>query len=282
VRVATFNISSGRSPADGRVDADRFAAAIAALDADVLSLQEVDRGQPRSGHLDLSEIAARAMGARHHAFVPALYGTPGSHWTPATEQAEPGPAYGCALLSRFPMPDVQVFRMPAAPIALPLWVPGAGVIVVREEPRVAIIARVDVGARELVTIIGTHLPFVPLWKRWQLRRLVAEVGSRPGPVLLLGDLNLVGGTPSRLTGYQSLATGLTFPASRPRVQLDHVLSREPLGDLGSVVAASTPAMSISDHRPVIVDIERSGVERPAVLHLALDFEPGPVTDPRPG
>lgn len=263
MRVATFNISSGRSPSDGRVDRDRFAAAIAALNPDVLSLQEVDRDQPRSGHLDLTEIAAEAMGARDHVFVPALYGTPGSQWTAATDRPESGPAYGCAVLSRFPMSGVQVFRIPAAPIALPLWVPGPGVVVVREEPRVAVFVRIDVGTRAVLTVIGTHLPFVPVWKRIQLRRLIDEVSSRPDPVLLLGDLNLVGGTPARLTGYRSLATAPTFPSSRPRLQLDHVLLRGPLHDLGSVVATSTPVMEVSDHRPLLVDIELALVDRPA-------------------
>ncbi|HLN78763.1 MAG TPA: endonuclease/exonuclease/phosphatase family protein, partial [Nocardioidaceae bacterium] len=48
MRVATFNILNGRSPADDRVDIERFATAVKSLDADVLALQEVDRNQPRS------------------------------------------------------------------------------------------------------------------------------------------------------------------------------------------------------------------------------------------
>ena len=39
VRLATFNILNARSPEDDRVDLDRFVAAIASLDADVLALQ---------------------------------------------------------------------------------------------------------------------------------------------------------------------------------------------------------------------------------------------------
>jgi endonuclease/exonuclease/phosphatase family metal-dependent hydrolase len=78
VRIATFNILSGRSPADDRVDEGRFRAAISRLDADLLGLQEVDRNQPRSEHADLTAIAADAMGAPHHLFVAALSGTPGA------------------------------------------------------------------------------------------------------------------------------------------------------------------------------------------------------------
>ncbi len=71
MRIATFNILSGRSPGDDQVDERRFAEAVRALDADVLGLQEVDRNQPRSQHADLTAIAAEAMGATAHRFVAA-------------------------------------------------------------------------------------------------------------------------------------------------------------------------------------------------------------------
>lgn len=250
MRIASFNIASGRSPEDGRVDLDRFADAIAKLDADVLCMQEVDRDQPRSGGADLTDIAATALRAEHRVFAPALYGTPGSRWTAADDRPRTGPAYGCALISRLPLDDVQVLRIPAIPAAVPLWIPGAGVVVAREEPRVAIVARVG-GA---FTVVGTHLPFVPGWKGRQLRRLTRSVEDRPDPLLLLGDLNLRGGTPAKLTGYQSLASRPTFPSSRPRFQLDHILLRGRLDALGVVTATSTPGLPMSDHRPLVVQL----------------------------
>lgn len=258
MRFATFNISSGRSPVDGRVDVQRFADAIATLDADVLALQEVDRGQHRSGGADLTAVAAAAMGARHSVFAPTLYGTPGSRWVRADDRPQDGPAYGCALISRFPLRDVHVFRIPAAPIVLPLWIPGPGLVLVREEPRVAIIAHVGTGTRDGVTVVTTHLPFVPVWNHWHLRRLVGEVRARPDPLLLLGDLNLGGRTPARLTGYRSLVSAPTYPSSRPRRQLDHALLRGPARTLGPVVATATPSLPVSDHRPLVIDIDGSG------------------------
>lgn len=240
---------------DGLVDVDRFAAAVAGLDADVLCLQEVDRDQERSGGADLTRVAAEALGTPHHVFAPSLYGTPGEQWTPAGDAAQDGPAYGCALISRTPLRDVEVFRMPAAPIAVPLWIPGHGVTVVREEPRVAIVAQLDVGGVSGLTVVGTHLPFVPVWNRRQLLRVVDHVASRADPVLLMGDLNLRGDTPARLTGYRALAAAPTFPASNPRFQLDHILLRGPQDGLGPVRATSAPALSVSDHRPLVVDLD---------------------------
>jgi endonuclease/exonuclease/phosphatase family metal-dependent hydrolase len=197
------------------------------------------------------------MGARHQVFAPTLYGTPGRRWTSATGRPRVGAAYGCALISRFPLRNVALVRIPAPPVALPLWVPGAGLVIVREEPRVAIIADVELDAAGPVVVVATHLPFVPAWKGWALRRLVREVATRANPLLLLGDLNLRGDSARRLSGYTALASAPTFPSDRPRLQLDHVLLRDPLRQFGSVVATSTPVLPVSDHRPLVVDVELS-------------------------
>lgn len=96
MRLATFNLLHGRSLTDGLVDPDRLAAAVTALDADVLALQEVDRDQSRSGNLDLTAIAARALHAPHHRFAAALVGTPGQGFRPSpattTDTANPATA----------------------------------------------------------------------------------------------------------------------------------------------------------------------------------------------
>lgn len=251
MRLATFNIGSARGP-DGRCDLDGLRRAIAGLDVDVLALQEVDRDQRRSERADLTVVAAEAMGAEHRVFAPALYGTPGRRWRAARGTARDGPAYGCALLSRRPMTHVEVVHMPALPVVLPLWVPGPGLVPVREEPRVAITARLRIGDRE-VTVAATHLPFVPGWKRVQLRRLTERWRDAAAPLLLLGDLNLRAGAAARISGFRALAELPTFPAHRPRLQLDHVLLRGTLP--ARVVAVRTPVVPVSDHRPLVVDLD---------------------------
>ena len=126
MRVATFNILHGRSPSDDRVDVERFAEAVRALDADVLALQEVDRNQPRSGHADLTAVAAEAMGAADSLFVAALAGTPGSTWVAATGEEQPdAAAYGIALLSRHPVTAWQIVRLGRPPVRVPMWFPGS-------------------------------------------------------------------------------------------------------------------------------------------------------------
>jgi endonuclease/exonuclease/phosphatase family metal-dependent hydrolase len=252
VRIATFNILGGRSPVDDAVDQDRFRAAIRSLDADLLGLQEVDRNQPRSQYADLTALAAEAMGASHHRFVAALTGTPGEPWSAATgeEQAD-SPAYGIAFLSRYDVLGWQVVRLPGAPVRvprrrrgrlLPTWV--------HDEPRVAVVARVE-GPDGRLDVVATHLSFLRPWNGRQLRRLMAALPrSDSHPRVLLGDLNLGPRSAQRLTGMRPLASGATFPAPTPRLQIDHILASGALGPArGRVVA-----LPVSDHHALVADL----------------------------
>lgn len=252
MRLATFNILHGRSPVDGAVDLDRFARTVAGLRADVLALQEVDRDQPRSQLADLTAVAAEAMRASDHRFVAALSGTPGATWMAATGDEQPGTAtYGVALLSRYPVRSWQVIRLPPLRARFPMWSRGAGrLIVVREEPRVAVHGRADTPLGE-ITLACTHLSFVPGWNRLQLRRLRRDFRALPQPLLLMGDLNMSGDSPARVTGYRTLARAATFPGAAPSRQLDHLLVR---GWLPPVRGVETPEVPLSDHRPLVVEL----------------------------
>ena len=253
MRLATFNILHGRTVADGVVDLERLRAAVKALDADVLALQEVDCDQPRSQLADLTAVAAEAMGAVSHRFVAALAGTPGATWIAATGEGQPGTAaYGVALLARYPARHWQVLRLPRIPMRFPMYLPGPGkVMMVREEPRAVVMAQLDTPCGTL-TVANTHLSFVPGWNRVQLRRLHRDLAGMPGPRVLMGDLNMTPPTPAKVTGWRSLAAAATFPVDRPDRQLDHVL----VDDKGlRVVRVDAPELPISDHRALIVDVE---------------------------
>jgi endonuclease/exonuclease/phosphatase family metal-dependent hydrolase len=254
MRLATFNILHGRSVQDGVVDLDRLAKAVHEIDADVLALQEVDCDQPRSQMADLTAVAAEAMGAVSHRFVAALAGTPGATWVAATGEEQPGAAsYGIALLSRYPARTWQSVRLPRIPVRFPMYLPGPEkVMIVREEPRAAVVAQLDTPAGPL-TVANTHLSFVPGWNRVQLRRLRRDLAGLPGPRVLMGDLNMAPPGPEQITRMRPLATAPTFPVDRPGRQLDHILVDR---DFPMRVRGwSTPLPDMSDHRPLIVDVE---------------------------
>jgi endonuclease/exonuclease/phosphatase family metal-dependent hydrolase len=252
VRIATFNILSGRSPIDDQVDEERFRAAIRILDADLLGLQEVDRNQPRSQHADLTAIAAEAMDATHHRFVAALAGTPEATWSAATGEEQPdSAAYGIAFLSRYDVVEWRSVRLPGAPVPVPHLFHGRRVPTwVSDEPRVAVVAGVET-PRGRFDVVTTHLSFLRPWNGHQLRRLMAELAPRRHPTVLLGDLNMGPRAAARLTGMTALAGGATFPASRPREQIDHIL-----GDgVPTPSHAQAIELPMSDHRALLVDID---------------------------
>lgn len=264
MRLATFNLLNGTSVQDRQVVAARLHEAVERLDADVVGLQEVDRGQSRSHGLDLTAEAATAAGvgargAAHWRFVPALVGTPGGSWRAAVDADDDGAGagadahYGIGLVSRWPVSQWQVVRLPAAPVRSPVLLPGSRrVLWLQDEPRVGLVAVVETPDGPL-TVGTTHLSFVPGWNGAQLRTLTAAMRALPMPRVLLGDLNMPGAVPRWLTGWRSLAKVATYPAWEPRVQLDHVLAS---GPLPPVLAVETPELPLSDHRALLVELGR--------------------------
>jgi endonuclease/exonuclease/phosphatase family metal-dependent hydrolase len=241
VRLATWNLQSGRDVASGRVDLPAVARAVTALDVDVLAVQEVDRGLVRSGEVDQVAELARLLGW-HGVFAPALAGDPLTRWRPAPVPDDGGPAFGVGLLAREPLEGVAVRALPgggaggrASPASGPGW---------DREPR-TVLRAVAAGGRAVTT---THLSYLP-WRG--LRQLRAALRFAGGGVLL-GDLNLpvrVLDAALRGTGWTGHPAGPTFPAWKPGMQLDHVLSRGV-----AVSGAATGPASTSDHLPLVVTV----------------------------
>ena len=250
MRLATFNLQHGRRHDDRHVDVARFARAVAALDADVLALQEVDRGQLRSHRADLTSVAADAMGAADARFVATLRGTVGLWSEPRRDAPGSGPAYGIALLTRFPVTQWRTVRLPRRPgltwSTRPRRLPRPH----HDHPRAAV-AAVLTTPQGTVSVVGTHLSFLTGQNVVQARHLVDELATLPRPLVLLGDLNMGPTTARDATGLHALATAPTYPVDAPVRQIDHVL-----GTAG--VTATGPARSIdaglSDHRALVVDV----------------------------
>lgn len=243
IRFVTFNILHGRTVGGG-VDPALLRQAVTELAPDVLALQEVDFDQPRSGRADLTAVAAEAMGAVDHRFVAAISGTPGATWMAATGQEHPGTAaYGIALLSRFPATSWQVLRLPRMPVRFPR---------LHDEPRAAVLAELRTPLGPL-TVVNTHLSFIPGWNRRQLHLLYRDMRGFAGPRILVGDLNMPPVAVHRWSGLRTLAVAPTFPAPAPRRQLDHITTDDP-ALRGR--ALRTPLMPLSDHRPLGVEIFR--------------------------
>ena len=230
-------------------------AACASLGADVLGLQEVDRGQSRSAGVDQTEAVARGMGAAAWRFEPAIVGEPGGVWRPATDtDSADEPGYGVGLVSRWPVREWHVVHLPPARGRSPVYVPGRHTfILLPDEPRAAVAALVE-GPAGPLWVANCHLSFVPGWNAVQLRRLTRELAGLGHSCVLLGDLNLPGTIPGRVARWRTLARAKTFPADEPKLQIDHALGRGPLPPVGAVDSRRLP---LSDHRALVFELGRA-------------------------
>jgi endonuclease/exonuclease/phosphatase family metal-dependent hydrolase len=229
IRVATFNIRHGAT--DGElVRPVALARACAALDPDVLGLQEVERGRRRSWYVDQGRFVATFLRARY---------APG----PAVRRGR-WRAYGNGLLARGRIRDIDVVDLPRGP---------------EREPRSAVLAAVTV-RRTSISVAVTHLQHRPARLRHlpsdgaaQLRAVLDALRARPAPRLLLGDLNLQPPAARPIleaAGFTVAEHGPTFPADAPRICLDYVAVD---GLHVQDVRVAAPA-TISDHRAVVADL----------------------------
>jgi endonuclease/exonuclease/phosphatase family metal-dependent hydrolase len=231
LRVMTYNIHHGEG-LDGKVDLLRIAELIRDEKADIVALQEVDRGVARTAKRDLPAELAALTG------MTAVF---------ANNYHFQGGEYGNAILSRFP-----VRRWTNTPYRM----------LIPNEQRGILQAILDVGGREVV-FMNTHIDYRPDDKeRWanldEIEGLAAQYSGTP--LVLCGDFNSV--PTSRVV--QRLATtfddtwakagegeGLTIPANKPTKRIDYlwVTKDGPIKPMKSWVPVTEP----SDHRPVMAE-----------------------------
>ncbi|MGY1710405.1 endonuclease/exonuclease/phosphatase family protein [Geodermatophilus sp. SYSU D00758] len=246
VRLVTFNTHHGVG-VDGRHDLPRLATVLAAADADLVCLQEVDRrfGE-RSEDVDQALLLSRALDMQ-------------LAWGPAIDRPRGGDdprQYGNALLSRLPLLVSDVHPLP-----------GDG------EPRSALRTLVELDGGTL-WVTTTHLTTGPAPDRAAQVRALLDLQTTPmGAGVLVGDLNTepdaaeLNPLRERFTDAWQLARerddqvgwrfwhrehGETHPARRPVRRLDHVWVTP-----GVTVAAARvlEGDGASDHRPLVVDLE---------------------------
>ena len=214
VTVATLNLHRGLDRHGRPFDVD---AVLAALDADVVALQE------RQEAGDEVLAATRAAGYRVQV-------------APDTGTAPCG-CSGVALLTRVPAGPARTAALGRVPF---------------DGHRCAVVAEVDVDGTPVVvaSVHLSHRLYGSPGQLWRLRAALAADGG--GPAVLAGDFNLgrtaVG---ALLPGWRRVVRGRTFPAHRPLVQLDHVLVRDGV----EVVEAAVLGPVGSDHRPARAVLE---------------------------
>lgn len=231
LRVVAYNIRHGQGM-DDRVDLARVAEVLRVLDADVITLQEVDDRAERTGGVDQVAVLAELLG--YHGFH-------GPH------RAYQGGFYGNAILARLPVLSHTTHPIPPA---------SGSALAVHE-------VVVDAAPGRRVSVVSVHLAGTAAERMAQADTVTMRFANRAHPVILAGDFN---GRPDdevvvRLRGAWRMSAKegdpRTYPADRPSREIDFVMWRR--GAEGSEAGLRLVRHFVaeerlaSDHRPVVAD-----------------------------
>ena len=233
----TYNIHKGIGGVDRRYDPSRIVEAISHCKPDVVFLQEVDDGVPRSRKHRQVDVLAEILGFHHCAFQPNVQLRTGQ--------------YGNAILSRFPLTDVRHLD-----VTIPL-----------KKCRRVLAAHCRVQTEEhsrTVLLMNMHLGLAAFERRMQLRKLMQwelfQNTHRDTAVIAAGDFNDIWGTLGQRIlepeGFQAASGKInTFPAIMPVRPLDRVYYRGRLEVDHGYASRTETARQASDHLPLVTEFK---------------------------
>jgi endonuclease/exonuclease/phosphatase family metal-dependent hydrolase len=230
VRVMSYNLHSGFD-VQGRMDLEAIAQTIESEGADVIALQEVSRGWVIDTSADMLAWLAQRLN------LPYV-------WGPTTDAL-----WGNAILSRYPIEQVQLHPMPNNDLIRPA--------------RGFIDATLNVGGQPL-RVMATHLHHVDVdgtLRVPQVQALLAAWQQQPY-TMVLGDLNAWPASPEMqllreaglrdaFTSSGASGTGFTFRSDGPDRRIDYVYHSP---DLSARDFNVNPSRA-SDHAAIAVTLD---------------------------
>jgi endonuclease/exonuclease/phosphatase family metal-dependent hydrolase len=235
--LITYNIHKGIGGIDRRYKPERIVETLSHYDPDLVLLQEVDEGVPRSNHHRQVNLLGEALGLKHRAFQQNVRVKHGH--------------YGNAILSRFPLSDVHDLDLSVR------W----------KKRRRALVAHCHLHTEEhsrTLLVYNMHLGLAGYERAIQLRRILGHEtlhrAHQGTAIVAAGDFNDLWGTLGRRllepAGFLPAARLIkTFPAFRPLRPLDGIYFRGNLTCLGSHASRIPIARTASDHLPIIAEFE---------------------------
>jgi endonuclease/exonuclease/phosphatase family metal-dependent hydrolase len=228
VRVMDYNLHDAANT-DGRVDPEELARQIETSRADIVGLQEVSRGWLVWGGMDMLTWLSQRLD------MPYV-------WGPTADEQ-----WGNAILSRYPIKDVEFYKLPPEDVLL---------------LRGYIWAEIDIDGF-ILTIVDTHFSekddqdFI---RATQSSEILATWNGHPATVIM-GDFNAL---PDSQAITLMLEAGLvdisreigdqpsyTYYSANPDHQIDYIFVTPDLGYSDFII----PDTQASDHLPLTVTIE---------------------------
>lgn len=246
IRALSWNVHGfvGRS---GRRDPAAVMRAIRALDADIVSLQEIDDRRRAPG--DAASFVTLGEAFDRYS-------------TAARTIRSPDGDYGHVLMSCWPMRGNRYLDLSVG----------------RREPRMAISCTVDT-PNGPIRVVSAHLGLSARERRRQVAIIARHLRSVDTAAIVMGDFNewrRRGVATRALCPPFELAAGLpSFPARRPVFALDRIWSRAPLEPLAASVA--TEYRDLSDHLGVLADFRFESAARGPRPDRGAPAEPGGPT-----
>jgi endonuclease/exonuclease/phosphatase family metal-dependent hydrolase len=231
VRVMSYNIHHAEG-IDGKLDVERIARVILEAKADIVGLQEVERGTERTQRRDLPAELAKLTGLTAH-FDKNI--------------PHQGGEYGNAVLSRYPIKQAKNTHLKSF---------------ANGEQRGVQQLVLDLAGRE-VLFLNTHLdhrrdPAEREHSATELKVIVAAAGNKP--VILVGDFNAPPEAKSNVTIRGFLADtwpllnrepGFTIPVKKPTRRIDYIwITPASITPVKMAVIQS----EASDHLPIVAEL----------------------------
>ena len=210
---------------------ERITELIRAEDPDLVGLIEVDTGSVRTGMVNQATHVADALG--HYTAHQCKYGTGSINQLVPIVRKQSNALLAAPRVTgeRFHYFDTGIKRL---------------------------IIELEL---DQLCVFLVHLSLKFRHRQYQLRTLHDLVVRSPKPVIVAGDFNTFWGTHEiflfmRAAGLRSAnIEGLpSFPSRHPRVELDFILVSRGI----DVTSFRIPAVTFSDHRPLVCDFELNG------------------------
>ncbi len=235
-RLITYNIHKGIGGVDRRYRLERIIETLQHYDPDIIFLQEVADGVPRSHRDRQIELLGAELGLQHSAYQRNVQLSEGH--------------YGNAILSRFPLFDVSHLELTVPP----------------KKRRRALVAscRIRKQHERTLLLLNTHLGLAGFERALQVRKILEcerlRHTHRTTPVIIGGDYNDVYGTLHkrfmRPGGFLAASRrARTFPAVMPMQTLDHIYYRGSILLHHSFPCRRQIARQASDHLPLVAEFE---------------------------
>lgn len=233
LRVMTYNIHVGVGM-DKKLDLARIADVIKKEKPDLVGLQEVDRGVKRTeGRDEIVELA----------------GLTGMQYAFAHNLDYQGGQYGVAILSRFPIRQIDHRKYENRREA---------------ERRGMLRVEIDIGGGRILNLVNTHLDYQfddgRLFEAEQMLQFLAGV---KGPLIVVGDFNdepsgntyklMLAGFDDAWVRSKAKSIGLSYPADKPVKRIDYIFTRR-TDDIRAKKAWVVNTLA-SDHIPVVAELE---------------------------